>query len=94
MILPTAQIDVALIFENKTLAKQFDNSPKGFKLLQAWLEFLHLSQIQVCLEATGTDGDATATFLHENGHFVAVVNPSRIKVYALSRIATQQNRYR
>ena len=80
------KIDVALIFENKTLAKQFDNSPTGFKLLSAWLKSLRISQVHACLEATGTYGDAVATFLHENGHFVSVVNPSRIKGYALSKL--------
>lgn len=80
------KIDVALIFENKTLTKQFDNSPKGFKLLQAWLKSLHITQVHACLEATGTYGNAVADFLHETGHFVSVVNPSRIKGYALSKM--------
>ena len=56
------KIDVALIFENKTLAKLFDNSPTGFKLLSDWLKSLHISQVHACLEATGTYGDAVATF--------------------------------
>ena len=77
---------MALIFESKTLIKQFDNSPTGFKLLAVWLKSLRISQVQACLEATGTYGDAVATFLHEAGHFVSVVNPSRIKGYALSKL--------
>ena len=80
------KVDVALIFENKTLTKQFDNSLKGFKLLAAWLKSLNLAQVHACLEATGTYGDALADFLHHTGHFVSVVNPARIKGYALSKM--------
>jgi len=80
------KIDVALLSESKTLTKQFDNSPKGFKLLQAWLKSLQISQVHACLEATGTYGDAVADFLHENGHFVSVVNPFSIKGYASSKM--------
>ena len=80
------KIDVALIFENKILTKQFDNSTKGFNLLAAWLKSLHLTKVHACLEATGTYGEAVAAFLHETGHFVSVVNPSRIKGYAASKM--------
>ena len=69
------KIDVVLLFENKSLAKQFENSTKGFKLLHAWFKSLHLSQVHACLEATGSYGDAIAQFLFENGHLVSVVNP-------------------
>lgn len=80
------KIDLALIFENKILTKQFDNSPAGFKLLAGWLKSLQIRQVHVCLESTGTYGDAVAAFLHQSGHFVSVVNPSRIKGYALSKM--------
>ena len=80
------KIDVALILESKTLTKQFDNSSKGFKLLQAWLTSLEISQLHACLEATGTYGDGVARFLHENGHFVSVINPFSIKGYASSKM--------
>lgn len=80
------KIDVVLLFENKSLAKQFDNSPKGFKLLQTWLESLPISQVHACLEATGIYGAAVAKFLHETGHLVSVVNPLSIKGYAKSKM--------
>jgi transposase len=79
-------IDVALIFGAKILTKQFNNSPKGFKLLNAWLKSLHLKQVHVCLEATGSYGDAVAHFLHEAGHVVSVVNPFRVKGYAVAKL--------
>lgn len=80
------KIDVFLRFENKSLAKQFANSPAGFKLLAAWLKSLQIREVHACLEATGTYGAAVADFLHHQGHQVSVVNPLRIKGYAKSKL--------
>lgn len=80
------KIDVVLLFENKSLAKQFENSTKGFKLLQAWLKSLHIAQVHACLEATGSYGEAVAQFLFENNHPVSIVNPFVIKGYAQSKL--------
>ncbi len=82
-------LDVALIFDNRTLCKQFKNSLEGFKLLAAWLESLQITRVHACLEATGTYSEAVALFLHERGHRVSVVNPLRIKGYALVKYAAQ-----
>ena len=84
------KLDVALVFESKTLTKQFNNSPKGFNLLNAWLQSLHRQEVHVGLEATGTYGDGVAIFLHEHGHFVSIVNPFRIKGYATAK--SQRNK--
>ena len=78
------KLDVALMFDQKTLVRKFDNSPNGFKLLQGWLMSLHFEQVHVCLESTGSYGQAIAEFLYEKGHRVSVVNPLRIKGYAKS----------
>ena len=80
------KIDVALIFESKIFTSQFNNSPKGFKLLNGWLKSLHISEVHACLEATGTYGAGVANFLHEAGHQVSVVNPLSIKGYAVSKM--------
>ena len=80
------KIDVFLLFENKSLAKQFENSQTGFKLLSAWLKSLHIREVHACLEATGTYGDGVANFLYEKGHLVSVVNPLLIKGYAVSKM--------
>jgi transposase len=80
------KLDVALIFNGKTLTKQFDNTNQGFKLLNAWLKSLHVSEVHACLEATGNYGDGVANFLHQAGHLVSVVNPFRIKGYAQSKM--------
>lgn len=79
-------LDVALMFAAKVLTKKFDNSPKGFKLLNAWLRSLHIPQVHACLEATGSYGDAVASYLHEAGHVVSIVNPFRIKGYAAAKL--------
>jgi transposase len=75
-------LDAALIFDNRTISKQFKNSLEGFKSVAAWLESLHITGVHACLEATGTYSEAVALFLHESGHQVSVVNPLRIKGYA------------
>jgi transposase len=80
------KLDVALIFDQKALSKTFDNSPKGCKFLAAWIKSLHLEMVHVCLESTGTYGDLVANFMHESGHFVSVVNPLRVKAYAVSAL--------
>ena len=75
------KLDVALMFDGRTLKKKFDNSPKDFKLLQGWLMSLRIEWVHACLESTGTYGEAVAEFLHEKGHRVSVVNPFQIKSY-------------
>lgn len=81
------KLDVALCFDGKTLIKKFDNSASGCKLLAAWLKSLHRESVHVCLESTGTYGDLAAQSLHDAGHFVSVVNPLRIKAYAVSSLS-------
>jgi len=80
------KLDVALIFEQKTLTRQFDNSPSGFKVLSAWLRSLQIERVHACLEATGSYSQTAALFLHEAGHLVSIVNPFRIKGYAKSKL--------
>ncbi len=78
------KLDVALMFDGKTLVRKFDNATSGFKLLQGWLASLHIERVHACLESTGTYGEAVAEFLFERSHRVSVVNPLRIKGYAKS----------
>lgn len=80
------KLDVALVSGGKTLVRQFDNSTSGFNLSTAWLTSSDVREVHACLEATGTYGAAVASFLHENGHCVSVVNPYRIKGYAASQM--------
>ena len=78
------KLDVALMFNDKSLLKKFDNTPKGFNLLAGWLASLHIERVHACLEATGPYSEAVAEFLHERGHVVSLVNPLRIKSFAKS----------
>jgi len=80
------KLDVALMFNKKTLTKRFDNSLKGFKLLEGWLLSVHREQVHVCLESTGIYGEKVTEFLYDKGHKVSVVNPLRIKKYGESKL--------
>lgn len=83
-------LDVALMFDGKTLSRRFDNRPQGFRTLQAWLGSLRLRQVHACLEATGHYGEAVAEFLYGQGHVVSVVNPARIKGYGQAALTRQK----
>ena len=62
----------------------FPNTPEGFTQLQAWLEAHGVTQLHACMEATNIYWEALATFLYEQGYTVSVVNPARIKGYAMA----------
>ncbi len=46
-----------------------------------------IEQVHACLEATSTYGEAVAEFLVEQGHTVSIVNPARIKEFAVSELS-------
>lgn len=71
----------------------YDNSEPGHRQLLDWLATQQVGQLHVCLEATGTYGDALALSLHQAGYIVSIVNPLRIKKYGeseLCRVKTDQ----
>src|SRR5688572_8515528 len=72
-----ATFQVALLLpEGKLRHKTYPNTSAGFEQLAAWLARHHVARVHACLEATGTYGDALATWLHDAGHTVSVVNPA------------------
>ena len=81
------KFDVAL-YQGKDLIAtgQFDNTAAGFKKLSKWLKNKAVGQVWACMESTGRYGDALALYLHQAGHQVSIVNPSRIKKYAESKL--------
>jgi transposase len=82
------KFDACLIRDGGKLRhKVFPNSPAGFSQLSARLLKHHVARVHACLEATGAYGEALATYLHEAGHEVSVMNPARIKAYAQSRLS-------
>ena len=81
------KFDVALLRADKLRHKVFPNRPEGFAQLAAWLAKQGVTELHVCLEATGTYSEGLATFLHDAGHPVSLVNPACIKAFAQSQLA-------
>jgi transposase len=81
------KFDVALLREGgKFRHRVFPNTAAGLAHLSAWLEKQQAGRVHACLEATGAYSDSLATYLHEQGHLVSVVNPAQIKAYAESHL--------
>lgn len=80
-------LDVALQrSDGRVEQAQFANDRAGWRKLDHFLEKRQAQGGRVCLEATGSYGEAVTEFLHERGYRVSVVNPARIKAYAASRL--------
>ena len=80
------KFDVRIEVKGKAKKKQFENTRSGYEKLSEWLKHLGIDRVHACQEATGTYGEALAEYLHEAGHTVSVVNPSRIKGHAQSQM--------
>jgi len=81
------KFDVCLIKENQRVKhKVFVNARHGFEQLVAWLASHGVGSLHVCLEATGSYGEALAAHLHEVGYRVSIVNPAAVKAFAASRL--------
>lgn len=78
---------VLLTGDGKVRHKTCANTPAGYADLAAWLQRQRVTRVHACLEATGTYGDAVATWLHDAGHVVSVVNPAIIHAYARTPLA-------
>jgi transposase len=89
-----AKFDIALLRDDGKLRhKVFPNTEAGFQQLSAWLSKHKALPVHACMEATGTYGEALASYLHRAGHLVSVVNPAIIKAFAstlLSRTKTDK----
>lgn len=93
MMLPVLGIDIAKATYQVELQKgvqrftaEFANQPDEFRRLTAWLKKHGARRVHACLEATGRYSDALASYLHETGQTVSVVNPYQIKAYAKSQL--------
>jgi transposase len=83
-----AKFQVALLLpEGKLRHKSCPNTLTGFRQLAEWLTRQDVAHVHACLEATGTYGEALATWLHDAGHVVSVVNPAIIHAYARAQLA-------
>jgi transposase len=82
-----AKFQVTLLTpDGKRRHKSFPNTPAGFAELGAWCTRHGVGPVHACLEATGTYGEALATWLHDAGHVVSVVNPAIIHAYARTQL--------
>jgi transposase len=89
--LAKAKFDAAALRDGKYQSKVFPNTPAGFAQFQQWLAAF--AEPHVCLEATGSYGEALATFLFEQRVPVSVVNPLQIHAFGqaeLSRTKTDK----
>jgi transposase len=66
--------------------RRFDNDAAGFSALAAWLHAQGVTVLHACMEATNIYWEGLAAFLHEQGYTVSVVNPARIKGFAISQL--------
>jgi transposase len=73
--------------DGKVRHKSCANTVAGFAELAAWMTRQQVAHVHATLEATGTYGDALATWLHDAGHVVSVVNPTIIHAYARTQLA-------
>lgn len=78
------KLAVAVLLNGKYKNKTINNDQAGFEALWIWLGRFDALPELVCLEATGSYGEAVATFLFDKGLNVCVVNPSRTKGFAQS----------
>ena len=82
------KFNVCLIREDGRLRHRvFANTLSGFSQLSQWLTKNHVTQVHACLEATGTYSEPLATYLHDAGQQVSLVNPAAIKAYAGAQLA-------
>lgn len=79
-----AKFDVALGIDQKFRTKSFDNNPKGYAQLDAWLQRYGVHRVHACMEATHVYWEALALHLAQGGHHVAVINPALAKAHAQS----------
>lgn len=78
-----AKFDVALMVANKIKKTHvFENTPDGFTALSNWLVKQNIVTVAACMEATGSYGEALATYLYDQGFAVSVVNPAQIKSFS------------
>jgi transposase len=81
------KIDTVLTLSTKPLKKIFENTPKGHKLLDGWLQSLHIKDdVHICLEATGPYSEPLAEFLFEKGYRVSMVNPLKVQKFGKAQL--------
>lgn len=82
-----AKLDCALRQpDGKHKHKVFNNDPKGFAALREWICKHGVTELHVCMEATGVYWEAVAEYLANHQYVVSVVNPAQVKAFGASRL--------
>ncbi len=85
-----AKLDVAVLVDGRFRCRTFANDRAGFQALLEWVGE-DLYEMAVCMESTGAYGWALAHFLYTAGVVVSVVNPLRVKAFAVSELQRTKN---
>ena len=82
------RFDVCLITASgaKEKYRKFRNNESGFAELSTFLARHGVVKTHACMESTGHYGDKLALWLHKSEHIVSIVNPYRIKGFAISEL--------
>ncbi|WP_077188052.1 transposase, partial [Wolbachia pipientis] len=72
--------------DSKKRHKVFQNNQDGFAKLVVWCNGHGANLTHLCLEATSWYGEDLATFMHDLGHNVSIVNPAQIKAFGKSEL--------
>ena len=81
------KFDLALLRGGKVKHKTFANTTGGHEGLIDWLRKLGVQTAHACMESTNVYGEALAEMLFDHGYTVSLVNPSRVKGFALSELS-------
>jgi transposase len=81
------KLDLALLNDGKCKHKVFPNDSAGHTAVVTWLHKHGVQSAHICLESTNIYGETLAEVLHDAGYVVSIVNPARIKGFALSELA-------
>jgi transposase len=92
-------LDISKRYFDATLLKgvgkkeyyQFENRAKGIESLLKWLKSHGVKELHACMEATNTYWEEVADALHQAGYDVSVVNPARIKGFAMGQMRRNKN---
>ena len=81
------KIDVELVNEQGEKERdELINKTNGFKKLDKWLKRHTTGSVHICMESTSIYWEELAEHMHQAGYEVSVVNPARIKGYAMSQM--------
>lgn len=81
-----SELHAMLLQGDRVSRKSVANKDHGFQQLLKWFKNRNVTDLHVCLEATGSYGIAIAEFLNDQGYKVSVVNPSQIKAFGRSEL--------